>query len=214
MGSPAADELELGCKTGWLWLEVRRMTRTTWMEAWVTLQEGTLRFFDDMASRRPIGSIDLGGAEVSSCRFARTDHCAFRVSHGKHHFVLAAETEEESFDWAESLIEHGAMGLLRSLSVKPKASMSFKSFGRSKLAGANSDGSLAAESRFKSMRSFGRSKLDQKKPPSSTKPQPSLTVEPPAEAQREDEAAMGRRRRDVHFAEEHSAKRLSVGDKD
>merc|ERR1712187_680424 len=105
-------------KKGWMWLELQRPLRSArWVECWFVVDAGHLRFYDDAASRKAIGDIALSEAEVTKC--PRVDYFAFRLEdlRRSRKYVLAAETEAESLNWAESLLEHGASGLLRALSV-------------------------------------------------------------------------------------------------
>jgi len=191
-------------KSGWLWLEVRRFTWTTWMEYYFVLDEGILCWYDDAGSHKSLGHVEVSSTEVSSCAFARTSHFAFRISQlsGKGKFILAAETEKDSLDWAESLIAHGATGLLRSLTVKPKVSMSFRPRLTKQVDESNHD-SERATSRFKS---FGRAK------PPKASAAPVAATTPPEGLMDPQGEAIGRRRKGVHFEGERSPKRLSVGD--
>lgn len=201
----------MSTKKGWLWLEVRK----SWEEYWFVLEDGQLRYYEDPSSRKPIERINLDDTEVASCGHARK-YFAFRLSHhdGRQKHVLATENEAESLDWAESIIEHGATGLVRALSVKPKASMSFVSFGRNKsIAGSNQAGQ-ASESHFMMpFRSFGRSKGNSAKAAlSQASPQQGAPLSTAnAELIGASPATTGQRRKAVYFAEEPASKRLSVG---
>lgn len=204
--------------TGWLWLEMRRLARTTkFVEFYFVLDEGTLRWYDDAGSHKSLGCIDVSSTEVSSCLFARAGRPAFRLGKigSNDRFILAAETEQESLSWAESMIAHGAMGLLRSLTAKPKASMSFKSFGRVKPP-AESDGGIEEAAKrfgsmkaFSSMKSFGRAGL----PKATVASPPTAPSDDSAVPQQGDAATTTRRRRAVQFEEERPSKRISLEDR-
>jgi len=174
------------------------------MEYYFVLDEGILCWYDDAGSHKSLGHVEVSSTEVSSCAFARTSHFAFRISQlsGKGKFILAAETEKDSLDWAESLIAHGATGLLRSLTVKPKVSMSFRPRLTKQVDESNHD-SERATSRFKS---FGRAK------PPKASAAPVAATTPPEGLMDPQGEAVGRRRKGVHFEGERSPKRLSVGD--
>merc|ERR1719198_275652 len=199
--------------TGWLWLEVRRLMRTKWVEFFFVLDEGTLRWFDDAGSHKSLGCIDVSSTEVSSCAFARAGRPAFclgKIS-GNDRFILAAETEQESLSWAESMIAHGAMGLLRSLTVKPQASMSFKSFGRVKPANESDGGIDETAKRFGSMTSFGSMKsFGRAGLPKATVASVPTVPSDSAVPQQGDAATTTRRRRAVQFEEERPSKRASL----
>ena len=64
--------------------------------------------------------VALDNTEISTCGHARAGKFAFRLTDLQQHrkLVLAAETETASLSWAESILEHGASGLFRSLSVR------------------------------------------------------------------------------------------------
>jgi len=202
-------------KSGWLSLEKRRMGRATWHDYWFVLEDNPitgsqLRFYDDRTSRKPIGGILVCGSDVASCTHARANHFAFRLTDSRHnHAVLSAETESEAMDWAESLIEHGATGLMRSITVKPKASMSFKSFRRPKAAAGPSE---AHEQPNAAMRSFKPGDRNRATGQETAQPQ-SLALESLPQQQARPATATGRRtRKGVHFGdEEPPPKRLSAG---
>jgi len=201
-------------KKGWMWLELQRPLRSAkWVECWFVVDAGHLRFYDDAASRKAIGDIALSEAEVTKC--PRVDYFAFRLEdlRRSRKYVLAAETEAESLNWAESLLEHGASGLLRALSVKPKASMSFKSFSRRKAAVVHEND--AAGGSFKSFKSFGSRKTREQAPERAKVAEPPASQVPVPDEQGATEAAAAGRRRErcVQFmdVDEPPTKRISLG---
>ncbi|KAL1522012.1 hypothetical protein AB1Y20_021657 [Prymnesium parvum] len=135
---------------GWLWLETTskahgiHMSHSKWHQSWFVLDEGHLRHFSSPDSLEPLHTIDVRDLEVANVKKLRRGKNAFRLnvlggSHTRTKYVVAGETSKESLDWAEMLLDAGACGLLRAVSVKQgksfrgarkSISKAFRSFSR------------------------------------------------------------------------------------
>ena len=110
---------------GYLWKEGHN--RKNWKRRWFVLEEQQLRYYATPDALEPIGTVALQGSSVVTCKHARQGKFAFRLavektadgnSHDK--YILAGDSEAESLHWAKSLIDEGASGDLKALSVAPK----------------------------------------------------------------------------------------------
>lgn len=202
-----------------MWLETHKPLRgSKWEEYWFVVDNGRLRFYEDPTSRKAMADVTLDDTEIGSCGHPRAGHFAFRLTDLKHHrkYVLAADTEAESLSWGESILEHGASGLFRSLSVKPKSSLSFMSFSRAKTPGAvptnDSENATLPGSGSFNFKSFGRRKLPQNAQMGPLHAPQVPQAAPAEEGQTEDASRDRRRPRCVQFmeVEEPPKKRLSI----